>query len=74
MKSKYNQARFGDELPKEAIYAEVVLSEVQEFLSTLYGTLLRFYLPVVRHDDLDDLTEDLVAMVTSMTIDKDLSP
>ena len=61
-------------MPKEAIYAEVMLSEVQEFISALFGALLRFYQPVVKHDDLDDITEDLVAIVTSLTIGKELSP
>ena len=73
MRSSYNQRRFA-ELPPEAIYAEVILSEVQEFISALYGTLLRFYLPAVKYDELDDLTEELVELVTSLTINQTLSP
>ena len=40
----------------------------------LFGAVLRFYEPVVKHYDLDELTEDLVAIATSLTIDKELSP
>ena len=61
-------------MPPEAVYAEVILSEVQEFISAMYGTLLRFYLPVVKFDDLDELTEDLVELATSLTINETLSP
>ena len=74
MQSTYNQQRFASDFSPEAIYAEVILSEVQEFISALYGTLLRFYLPVVKYDELDDLTEDLIELVTSLTINKELSP
>lgn len=34
----------------------------------LYGALLRFYLPVVKISDLDEMTEDLIELVTSLTI------
>ena len=74
MKTDYNQTRFSDELPPEAIYAEVLLSLVQEFISSLYGALLRFYLPVVKFETLDEMTEDLVELVTSLTINETLSP
>ena len=52
----------------------MILSVVQEFISVMYGTLLRFYVPEVLFDDLDDLTEDLIELVTSLTIDETLSP
>ena len=52
----------------------MILSVVQEFISVMYGTLLRFYVPAVLFDDLDDLTEDLIELVTSLTIDETLSP
>ena len=74
MQSSYNQQRFGNEQPKEAIYAEVILTEVEEFIAALYGALLRFYEPVVKNDELDELTEDLINMATSLTIGKELSP
>lgn len=61
-------------MPVEAIFSEVLLSEVQEFISVLYGALLRFYMPVVDFEELEELTEDLVELVTSLTINKTLSP
>ena len=36
--------------------------------------MLRFYEPVVKFEILDELTEDLIAIVTSLTIGKELSP
>ena len=55
-------------MPPESIYAEVLLSLVQEFISLLFGALLRFYLPVVKFNALDEMTEDLIELVTSLTI------
>ena len=52
----------------------MLLSLVQEFISSLYGALLRFYLPVIKIDTLDEMTEDLVELVTSYTINEQLSP
>ena len=52
----------------------MILSEVQEFISAMYGTLLRFYLPVVEPSLMDELTEDLIELVTSLTINEKLSP
>ena len=51
-----------------------MLSEVQEFIASLYGAILRFYEPVIMPDDLDELTEDLIAIATSLTINRELSP
>ena len=31
-------------------------------------------MPVVRHDELDEFAEDLIEIVTSLTIDKEMSP
>ena len=74
MQTAYNQERFSGDLPPEAVYAEVILNEVQEFISTLFGTMLRFYLPVIKYDDIDDMQEDLIELVTSLTINETLSP
>ena len=40
----------------------------------MYGTLLRFYLPIVDYEMLEEMEEDLVELVTSMTINESLSP
>jgi hypothetical protein len=47
--------------------------EVNDFVSILYATLVRFYLPAVHIDDLELMTQDLIEMATSMTIDGSLS-
>ena len=39
----------------------------------MYGTLLRFYLPVLPYDQLDEMAEDLIEIITSMTINGELS-
>ena len=39
----------------------------------MYGTLLRFYLPVLKFDQLDEMSEDLVEIITSLTINGELS-
>ena len=55
LRSTFNLDRF-DECPPEIIFGEVVLMEVNDFISMMYATLVRFYLPVVALDDLEDLT------------------
>lgn len=72
LRSTFNQDRF-EQCPPEIIFGEVVLMEVNDFISMMYATLVRFYLPVVPLDDLEDLTQDLIEIATSMTIDASLS-
>lgn len=71
-----NQDRFKDDEDHrpEAIYAEVILDEVNDFLSMLYDAVHFFYLPVVAEEFLCDTSEDLIEIVTSLVINKDLSP
>jgi len=35
-------------LTEEEKYAEIAISEVKKIICVLYGTLVRFYLPVVK--------------------------
>lgn len=72
MRDTFNRDRF-DDCPPEVIFGEVVLMEVNDFVSVLYATLVRFYLPAVHIDDLEIMTQDLIEMATSMTIDGSLS-
>lgn len=58
----------------EAIYAEVILNEVNDFLSLLYDAVHFFYMPVVTEDFLCDISEDLIEIVTTLVINKQLSP
>ena len=39
----------------------------------MYGTFLRFYLPVLKYDQLDEMSEDLIEIITSLTINGELS-
>ena len=57
-----------DQLPQEAKFAEVVIAEVKKLVCMLYGTLIRFYVPVMSYTDLHDMREDLIEMITSLTV------
>eukprot|EP00347_Sterkiella_histriomuscorum_P002127 403369366 len=61
------------QLPKEVQYAEIVLAEVKKLICILYGTLIRFYIPVMRFEDLHEMREDLIELLTSLTVRGDLS-
>lgn len=39
----------------------------------LYGALIRFYIPVMRYDDLNEMKEDLIELLTSLTVRGELS-
>jgi hypothetical protein len=39
----------------------------------LYGTLIRFYIPVMRYDDLHAMREDIIELLTSLTVRGELS-
>jgi len=39
----------------------------------LYGTLIRFYIPVLKYEDLHEMREDLIELLTSLTVRGDLS-
>lgn len=72
MRTTFNQDRFED-CPPEVIFGEVFLMEVNDFISILYAALVRFYLPAVSLEDLELLTQDLIEIATSVTIDGSLS-
>lgn len=61
------------DLPQEAKFAEVVIAEVKKLVCMLYGTLIRFYIPVLKYEDLHDMREDLIELLTSLTVRGDLS-
>ena len=72
MRTTFNINRF-DEVPPESVFAEIILLEVQEFISMMYGTFLRYYLPILKIDVLDEMSEDLIEIITSLTINGELS-
>jgi len=39
----------------------------------LYGTLVRFYIPVLKYEDLHEMREDLIELLTSLTVRGELS-
>ncbi len=55
LRDTFNRERFED-CPPEVIFGEVVLMEVNDFVSILYATLVRFYLPSVHINDLELMT------------------
>jgi hypothetical protein len=67
LRSTFNQDRF-DGCSPEVVFGEIVLMEVNDFVSILYAALVRFYMPAVLFEDLETLTQDLIEIATSMTI------
>ena len=61
------------DLPQESKFAEVVIAEVKKLVCMLYGTLIRFYIPVLKYEDLHDMREDLIELLTSLTVRGELS-
>ena len=47
--------------------------EVNDFISIMYATLVRFYLPAIQIEDLEEITQDLIELATSLSIDGALS-
>ena len=60
-------------MPQEAKYAEIVIAEIKKVICMLYGCLVRFYIPVVKYNDLHEMREDLIELLTSLTMKGELS-
>ena len=60
-------------LPEEVKFAEIVLSEVKKLICILYGTLIRFYTPVLKFEDMHEMREDLIELLTSLTVRGEMS-
>ena len=60
-------------MAQEAKYAEILIAEVKKLICMLYGTLIRFYIPVLRYEDLHEMREDIIELLTSLTVKGDLS-
>jgi len=60
-------------LSEEVRYAEIAISEIKKLICVLYGTLVRFYLPVIKFSDLHELREDLIELLTSVTVRGEMS-
>lgn len=58
---------------EEIRYAEIAISEVKKLICILYGTVVRFYLPVLKFEDLHEMREDLIEVLTSLTIKDEMS-
>ena len=48
------------------------MSEVKKFLSILYGTVIRFYSPVIPVKELIAMKEDIIEILTSLVVKGDL--
>lgn len=66
-KSSFNSDRF-EGMPSETVFAEVLLLEVQQAVGFIYGSLFRFYMPVLAPDDLEKMREDLIETVTTHVV------
>ncbi|TNV86456.1 hypothetical protein FGO68_gene10367 [Halteria grandinella] len=71
-RTTYNRETLNS-LPQEIKFAEIVIAELKKLICLLYGTLIRFYIPVMRYEDLNDMKEDLIELLTSLTIKGELS-
>jgi hypothetical protein len=71
-RATYNRQTLNN-LAQEVKFAEIVISEVKKLVCMLYGTLIRFYIPVMRYNDLHEMREDLIELLTSLTVRGDLS-
>lgn len=71
-RGSYNRDTLND-LSVEGRYAEIAISEVKKFISILFGVLFRFYMPVVKFQDLQDMKDDLIEVCTSATVSGELS-
>ena len=60
-------------MPQEAKYAEIIIAEIKKLVCMLYGTLIRFYIPVLKYNDLHEMREDLIELLTSLTVRGELS-
>lgn len=72
LRCTYNRQTL-NQLPQQAQFAEVVIAEVKKFVCVLYGAVVRLYIPVLRYEDLHEMREDLIEMLTSLTVKGDLS-
>jgi hypothetical protein len=39
----------------------------------MYGTIVRFYIPVLKYNDMHEMREDLIELLTSLTVKGELS-
>ena len=68
----YNRQTLNN-LPQEAKYAEIVIAEIKKFICMMYGTIVRFYIPVLKYNDLHEMREDMIELLTSLTVKGELS-
>jgi hypothetical protein len=71
-RATYNRQTLNN-LPQEAKYAEIVIAEIKKFICMMYGTIVRFYIPVLKYNDLHEMREDMIELLTSLTVKGELS-
>ena len=60
-----------DRKPKHVLTNQV-LSDVKSFIKILLSTVISFYNPVLREDELSEMKEDLVETITNLVLTKDV--
>jgi len=67
----YDRTTF-NRMPYKQRYAEISISEIKRFICIMYGVLVRFYMPVLKFSELHEMKEDLIEMLTSLTVQGEL--
>lgn len=62
-----------DSIPREVLFAEIVISEIKRMLCIIYAALFRYYYHVVDFEVLNEMKEDLIETITSTMIKGELS-
>ena len=50
------------------VMSEKVIGDIKEFLRIMLGTIIRFYSPVIRFEELNEMKEDLIETTTSLIV------
>ena len=57
-----------DEERLQYVMSEKVIGDLKEFLRIMLGTIIRFYSPVLRFEELNEMKEDLIETTTSLLV------
>ena len=50
------------------VMSEKVIGDLKEFLRIMLGTIIRFYTPVIKFEELSEMKEDLIETTTSLIV------
>ena len=63
-----NQMNALEEEKVHYVMSEKVIGDLKEFLRIMLGTIIRFYTPVVKFEELNEMKEDLIETTTSLIV------